>query len=209
MFVLKVEARTTQPDALRKHVLTFPAEVGRHATGWLGNTAGVSPDGDFILLMRFESEEAAWITMDLPENTRWWEICGQHLDTKPAFIGSTDVTGILSGGSDEAAAVRVIRGRASQGFRDSLQQLGAIPRDERTDVIGGIVAWHDEDQFTEVLYLKSKDFTTSRQPATAAAPFRRLLDDHDASIQGASVLDLKEPWLMSPPDGNAGSQKKE
>jgi hypothetical protein len=209
MFVLKVEARTTKADALRKHVLTWPTEVGKRATGWLGNTAGVSPEGDFILLMRFVSEEAAWITMDLPENTRWWQVCGRHLDTKPVFTGSTDVTAILSGGSDDAAAVRITRGRADTNrFRDSLSQLETLAAKERTDVIGGIVAWHDEERFTEVLYLKSKDFATSRQVAAAAAPLRRLIDDHQAAMTDPAVLDLTEPWLMSPSDDTSVMQKK-
>jgi hypothetical protein len=159
MFVLKVEARTTQPDALRKHVLTWPADVGKSATGWLGNTAGVSDDGHFILLMRFVSEEAAWITSDLDESGRWWQRCARHLDTKPVFTGSTKVRGILGGGSDDAAVVRITRGRATEDrLRDSLRELETIALNERAVVIGGIVAWHDEDRFTEALYLKSKDF---------------------------------------------------
>src|SRR3712207_4115608 len=143
MFVLTVEARTTRPGALRHHVLAWPGDVGSSATGWLGNTGGVSVDGDFILLMRFVSQEAAWITSDLPGCARWWRACRPHLETPPVFTESMRVTGILSGGSDDAAAVRITRGSApSTRLRDSLQQLESLAVTERAAVIGGIVAWH-------------------------------------------------------------------
>jgi len=207
MFVLTVHARTINPEGVREHVLTWPARVGIGAVGWLGSTGGVSTDGDFILLMRFESEEAAWITSDLPENGRWWQICSRHLDTRPAFTGSSKVTGILSGGSDDAAAVRIIRGRTAQNlFRDSLRRLETLSPNERAALIGGIVAWHERDQFTEALYLKSKDFAKFRQRGMFPTPLLRFIDEHETSILDGTVIDLDEPWLISPSNTTSGTQ---
>ena len=201
MFLLTVEGRTGTPDALHEDVLNWPGEVGRSAVGWLGNTAGVSNDGDFVLLMRFESEEAAWITSDLPEQGRWWQTCAEHLDTKPAITGSTTVIGILDGGSDDAAAVRIRRGSAVLNrYRRSLRQLETLPPAERAAVIGGIVAWHDGDRFTEALYLTSRDFAQVRQLGTSPTPLGRFIDGLEASILDAKVIELDEPWLISPPD---------
>jgi hypothetical protein len=199
MFMLTVEAHTTTPDALRRHVFGWAAGVGTSAAGWLGNTAGVSSVGDFILLMRFESEEAAWITSDLPEYGQWWQICARHLDTKPVFTGSTHVSGILGGGSDDAAAVRITRGSAAPNrFRSSLRQIETLPFDDRAAMIGGIVAWHDRNRFTEALYFASKDLAQFRHRGTTPTPLRRFIDDHDASILDGTMADLDDPWLISP-----------
>ena len=84
----------------------------RRTAGW-ATRPGVSGDGEFLLLMRFRSEESALITSDLPEYGTWWQLCRQHLATPPVFTPSTDVTGILGGGSDAAATVQITRGRSA------------------------------------------------------------------------------------------------
>jgi hypothetical protein len=205
MFVLTVEARTATADALRQHVLKWPADMGTSATGWLGNTAGVSADGGFVLLMRFRSEEASLITSDLPEYGRWWQLCRQHLTTPPVFTPSTNITGILGGGSDQAAAVQITRGRAALGrLRDSLRQLESIAPDERSSLIGGIVAWHEDDRFTEALYFTSQD--PARFQVQGTTPLGRFVAGHASSIEDASVVDLPDPWLTSPPIVASGSR---
>ena len=199
MFVLTVAAHTSAADALRRHVLTWPAEVGTAATGWLGSTAGVSDDGAFLLLLRFESEEASLITSGLPSYTDWWQMCRRHLDTKPSFTPSTAVTGILAGGSDSAAAVRITQGRATPSrLEDIVRRLEVVPASQRDDVIGGLVAWHDGGQFTEALYLRAPP--TARLLAATSTPLGRFARDHDAAIRGARITDLREPWLTSPSD---------
>ncbi|MGE5763508.1 MAG: hypothetical protein ACM3ZF_06425, partial [Mycobacterium leprae] len=47
-------------------------ELAPGAAGWLGSTAGVTDDGRFIGLARFESEQAARRNSDRPEQGRWW-----------------------------------------------------------------------------------------------------------------------------------------
>jgi hypothetical protein len=157
----------------------------------------VSADGDVVLLLRFASQEAAYLTLDLPASARWWQQCRRLLSGPPVLTESTAVTGILRGGSDDAAAVRITRGSASRAsLRDSLRPLEALPAAERAPVIGGFVAWHEGGRFTEALYL--------REPAgrsgelTASSALRRVLDVHDAAVGAASVVDLGEPWLISP-----------
>ena len=204
MFVLTVEARTTTPDALRQDVFRWPADVGSSATGWLGNTAGVSADGDFVMMLRFQSEEASLITSDLPEYGRWWEVCARHLATKPTFLPSTNVIGILSGGSDEAAAVQITRGRAALSrIRGSVRQLESIAPDAPAELIGGIVAWHEDDRFTEALYFTSQ--APARLQVRATTPLGRFIAAHETTITDASVIELQEPWLVSPPVATSGS----
>ncbi len=198
MFVLTAEARTSKPDALRQHVLTWPADVGTSAEGWLGNTAGVAAGGEFVLLMRFRSEEAALITGDRPQYAKWWRACARLLDTKPTFAPSVDVTGILSGGSDTAAAVQVTRGRATPArLHGSLRQLESLSPAERGPLIGGIVAWHDDNRFTEALYL-SAPASGEIGPRSTTTGLGRFTDAHKASMLDSTVIDLRQPWLTGP-----------
>lgn len=197
MFVLTVEARTSRPAALRRHVLTWPSVVGRDAMGWLGNTAGVSADGELVLLLRFASQEAAWATSDLPGSAQWWQDCRRLLDTPPQITESTAVTGILQGGSDDAAAVRITRGSGSRTrLRDSVRQLESLPAAERAPVVGGFVAWHDGGRFTEALYLASPAGELDQRAASSA--LRQILDAQDAAMREGRVVELVEPWLASP-----------
>jgi hypothetical protein len=210
MFVLTVAARTSAPDSLRRHVLTWRADVGISATGWLGSTAGVSGDGTFIFMLRFESEEAWLITSGVPEYANWWQVCGHHLDTTPSFTPSTAVTGILAGGSDDAEAVRVVQGRATPSrLEASVRQLDTVPAAARAGVIGGLVAWHDDEQFTEALYFAAPAPGQLGLQAAASTPLGRFFQDHDAAIRGASVIDLVEPWLSSPSDATSGTRREQ
>lgn len=205
MFVFTVDARTSSPAALRAHVLRWPSDVGTNADGWLGNTAGVSGDGEFLLLMRFRSEESALITCDRPEYGTWWQLCKQHLATPPVFTPSTDITGILGGGSDAAATVQITRGRSAPSrLRASLRELESMAVGERSDVIGGFVAWHDEDRFIEALYLSSE--IPGRSPVQASKPLGRFMVSHASSIEDPRVTELPDPWLTSPSNLTSASQ---
>ncbi|MGW7081726.1 hypothetical protein [Streptomyces sp. NPDC054866] len=198
MFVLKVEARTARPDAVRQQVLAWPADVGSSASGWLGCTGGVSADGDWVFLMRFVSQEAAWTTSDLPGYEQWWRACRRHLETPPVFAESTRVSGILRGGSDDAAAVIITQGSGpSNRLSEILRRLETLELTEPVGVIGGFVAWHGCERFTEALYLASKG-AQFRQLGTTSQALGRFIDDHVAAVRDARVIDLDEPWLTSP-----------
>jgi hypothetical protein len=204
MFVLKAKARTTRPDAVREHVLAWSADVGSIATGWLGCTSGVSADGHWIFLMRFVSPEAAWITSDLPGYERWWRACRHDLSTPPVFAESTRVRGILRGGSDDAATVTITDGIASpEQLSAIVGRLENLAPAERAAVIGGFIAWHDHEQFTEALYLAGK-WAQFRQLGTTSPPLGRFVDDHVATVRDARVANLHDPWLTSPDRLDAG-----
>ncbi len=67
MFVQVIQGRAKDPAGLRKQFQAWDNELRPRATGFLGSTAGVSDDGEFIALARFESEEAARANSDSPE----------------------------------------------------------------------------------------------------------------------------------------------
>lgn len=207
MFVLKAEARTTHPDALREHALAWSADVGSTAPGWLGCTGGVSGDGYWIFLLRFVSREAAWISSDLPRNEQWWRACRTYLDTPPAFAESTRVAGILRGGSDDAAAVMITEGSAPRDRLHAIvDRLEALAPAERSAVIGGFVAWHDHERFTEALYL-AESGAQFGQLGTMPSPVGRFVDDHVATVRDIRVINLHDPWLTSPVHPGTGEPR--
>src|SRR3712207_6106901 len=64
MFVQVIEGQTNDAGALRSQFGKWDREVKAGATGFLGSTAGVSEDGTFVAMARFESEEAARTNSD-------------------------------------------------------------------------------------------------------------------------------------------------
>ena len=47
-------------------------ELSPGAEGWLGGTYGMTDDGQFVGVVRFESREAAARNSLRPEQTAWW-----------------------------------------------------------------------------------------------------------------------------------------
>ena len=67
------------------------AEFGPGAEGWLGSTSGVTDEGTFVSLARFESPEAAKKNSDRPEQGAWWEETAALFSDRPEFHDSTTV----------------------------------------------------------------------------------------------------------------------
>ncbi len=198
MFVIKVEARTSRAEDVRRQVLTWPSDVGVLASGWLGITSGVSAAGEWIFLNRFLSQEAAWTTSDLPEYGTWWKACRRYLDGSPDFLESTNVLGILGGGSDAAGSVMIIDGTASHSVvRDGLRRLESLAKQEQTGLMGGIVSLHDRKRFTEVLYL-SDNAASVAQRRTPSPPLSEHIDDLVTSVVKGRAVTLSEAWMSSP-----------
>ena len=66
MFVQVIQGKVSDAAAVRARMDTWMKELAAGADGWLGSTAGVTDDGDFVALARFESEEAARRNSDRP-----------------------------------------------------------------------------------------------------------------------------------------------
>ena len=67
MFVQVIQGRVVDPGQVHAAHDRWVEEVAPGADRWLGTTAGVSGDADFIGLVRFESEEAARRNDSRPE----------------------------------------------------------------------------------------------------------------------------------------------
>ena len=107
VFVQVIQGQVTDAGKVRAAMDRWAQELAPGADGWLGSTAGVTDDGRFIALARFESEEAARRNSDRPEQDAWWSQASKHL-AEVAFHDSTRVHTYREGGSDQAGFVQVI-----------------------------------------------------------------------------------------------------
>ena len=73
MFVQVIQAQVSDAAAVREAMERWAQELAPGAEGWLGTTAGVTDDGRFIALARFDSAQAARRNSDRPEQGEWWD----------------------------------------------------------------------------------------------------------------------------------------
>jgi hypothetical protein len=201
MFVQVIQGKAKDPAGLRKQWERWDQELKPAAEGYLGGTAGVTADGEFIALARFESEEAARANSGSPEQSAWWEETAQHLED-PMFHDCTEVDLMKEGGSDDAGFVQVIQGKVTdvekareldRGGQEQMSQM-------RPDVIGGIVAWHPQNgRYTNAIYFTSEAEARAKEKESASSPeFERFMSEWQAIADGEpKFLDLSEPWYSS------------
>lgn len=142
MFVQVIRgAVESEPDAMRM-LERWLEEVRPDAIGWLGMTAGVTPEGELIALVRFTSAEDAQRNSERAEQGAWWA------EMEKAFTGSVDfhdcdeVELVLDGARDDAGFVQVMEwpDAGSQDVAEMAELATRYASEYRPDVIGGLVA---------------------------------------------------------------------
>jgi hypothetical protein len=201
MFVQVIQGKAKDAAGLRKQWERWDQELKPAAKGYLGSTAGVTADGEFIALARFEDEESARANSDSPEQSEWWKETSQYLEN-PKFHDCTLVDLTDGGGSDEAGFVQVIQGKvkdvekARQLDRATQSQMKEL----RPDVIGGLVAWHPQNgRFTNSIYFTSEAEARAKEKESSSAPeFEEFMREWEALSDGEpKYLDITEPWYSS------------
>jgi broad specificity phosphatase PhoE len=201
MFVQVIQGKVKDPAGLRKQWERWDQELKPAAEGYLGSTAGITGDGEFIALARFESEEAARANSDSPAQTAWWEEMSQYLDDT-MFHDCTLVDLMSGGGSDDAGFVQVIQGKVKDVEKARQMDSSAQSQMEkmRPDVIGGIVAWHPQNgRFTNAIYFTSEAEAREKERETSDSPeFQEFMKEWEANSDGEpKFLDITEPWFSS------------
>lgn len=201
MFVQVVQAKTNDAAGLRKQWEKWDQDIKPSAEGFLGSTAGVTADGEFIAFARFESEEAARKNSESSEQSAWWDETSQYLDD-PMFHDCTLVDLMNDGGSDAAGFVQVIQGQVKDV--EKARSLDSDAQDQmsklRPDVIGGVVAWHPENgRFTNAIYFTSEAAARAKEKETSSSPeFEEFMREMQANSVGEpKFLDITEPWYSS------------
>jgi hypothetical protein len=201
MFIQVIQGQISDVGGLRAALDRWIDELAPGAAGWLGSTAGVTDDGRFVALVRFESEEAARRNSDRPEQDQWWAETSKLFSGDATFHDCRDVEQLLRGGSDDAGFVQVIQGRTRnvERMRELGEQAGRLLADFRPEIIGGTIALHGDGGFTQAVYFTSEEAAREGERKEPTPELKALLDEDMALNEGdLTYFDLRELWLHSP-----------
>lgn len=201
MFVQVIRGRVTDREQVHAALDRWSGQLAAGARGWLGSTAGVTGDGRFVALARFESEQAARRNSDRPEQGQWWAETAKLFTGEVIFRDSNDVTVDMHGDPDQAGFVQVMQGRASD--LDRARELMAQDPDEwaavRPDVIGSMTVGHEGGAYTLVFYFTSEEAAREGERTELPARLKTQMEElNRLSIGEPEFFDLYQPWLYSP-----------
>jgi hypothetical protein len=201
MFVQVIRGRVTGPEQVHAALDRWSGQLAAGARGWLGSTAGVTGDGQFVTLARFESEQAARRNSDRPEQGQWWAETAQLFTGEVTFRDSNDVTVDMYGDPDQTGFVQVMQGRASDldRARDLMAQDPGEWAAVRPDVIGSMTVGHEGGAYTLVFYFTSEEAAREGERKELPARLKTQMEElNRLSIGEPEFFDLHQPWLYSP-----------
>lgn len=201
MFVQVIQGQVTDAEQLRAALDRWVQELSPGAAGWLGSTAGVTDDGQFIALARFESEAAARRNSDRPEQGTWWAETAKLFTGEATFRDGHDVVVDLNGEPDDAGFVQIIQGRGSDPARarELMGQNTAEWAAFRPDIIGSVAVDHNGGAYTMALYFTSEAAAREGERKDPPPELKAQMEQMDALNVGTpEFFDLKQAWLYSP-----------
>jgi hypothetical protein len=201
VFVQVIQGQVDDPAKARAAMDRWAQELAPGATGWLGSTGGVTEDGRFIALARFESEEAARRNSDRPEQDRWWAETSKLFSGQASFRDSSDVTVDLVGDPDQAGFVQVMQGRGTDPdrARELMAQDSPEWADFRPDIIASVAVGHEGGAYTMAIYFTSEAEAREGERKEPPPEMKAQMDEMAAlSVGVPEFFDLKQPWLYSP-----------
>ncbi len=201
MFVQVIRGQVSDPEQVHAALDLWSERLAAGAPGWLGSTAGVTGDGRFVALARFESEEAARRNSDRPEQGQWWMETSKLFTGEVIFADSSDVTADVNGDPDTAGFVQVMQGRGSDPER--ARELMAQNPDEwaafRPDVIASVAVGHQGGAYTMAMYFTSEQAAREGERKEPPPQLKAQMEEMSQLSAGEpEFLDLRQPWLYSP-----------
>jgi len=201
MFAQVIQGRTSDAEGLRAALDRWLQDVRPGAIGWLGSTVGITDDGTFVALARFESVQAAERNAERPEQSRWWEETSRLFEGDVSFRDSEDVTVELQGDPDRAGFVQVMQGRVTDAAR-AKEVMARMPSDVmaafRPDVLGSVMIGYDDGAWTQVLYFTSEAEAREGERKEPPGELQEAMEEMGKlSVGETTFLDLREPLLES------------
>ena len=195
MFIQIIQGKVKDPELLQRQHERWQQELKSGATGYLGSTGGITPDGRSIMIVRFDSEDAAQANSERSEQGAWWNETEKAFDGEVTFKNSTKVDLLLGGGSNDAGFVQVMQGRAKdeEQMRSTMNEVEGQLRESRPDVIGILVAWHGNNEFTQAVYFTSEEAARQGEQSTQGDEIDQ--DFADLMDGELTFIDLPEPAL--------------
>lgn len=201
MFVQVVQGKVSDPAAVKEALDRWVAELSADAPGWLGTTAGVTDDGQFVALARFQDEDAARRNSERPEQDKWWGETATLFTGQPVFKDSTDVTVDLRGDPDDAGFVQVMQGRTTdpERARELMNDDSTDWSAFRPDILGSVSIGHADGEWSMANYFTSEaDARAGEQKEPPPELQAQMEEMMKLSAGEPTFLDLREPWMYSP-----------
>ena len=201
MFVQVIRGQVADAEQVRAALERWMRDLAPSAVGWLGSTAGVTDDGRFVALARFESGDAARRNSDRPEQDAWWSEVSKAFTGDVVFEDSEDVLVDAVGDFDAAGFVQVITGRTTdpRRARELMHADSEEWRAFRPDVLGSVDVLQDDGRFTMAVYFTSEQEAREGERKEPPAELRAQMEELNRLAAGEmEFLDLKNPWLYSP-----------
>ncbi len=201
MHVQVVRGRTADPDGVRDAMERWRRDLAPSVASWLGATAGVTQDGRYIALVRFESERAAKADSFRPVQDAWWADTSGLFDGEVTVRDGTAAYTHMTGDPHRAGFVQVIQGRTSdrRRFRELLRAEEPFFAC-RPDCLGEFVVEHGENAWTMALFCTSEDEVRAGELKAMPAEWQAVFAEQQQLMIGEpEIFDLREPWLFSPP----------
>lgn len=201
MFLQVAAGPVTDGERLRRQWDRWATERGPAATGWLGTTGGVTPDGRGVVVHRWSSAGQAGAGIPGAEEAEWWSATRACLGN--AIVREThDVTVQALGDQRDAGFVQVMVGTvASRAAVEEVEaEIGPAFMAFRPDFLTGFRAWFPDGTLAAVDYFRSEAEARAGEgrpmPAGLQAGFGRWL----SLVEGAAWYDLPQAWHASMPD---------
>jgi hypothetical protein len=199
VFIQVIQGRCNDVDRIHSQMDRWHETLEDGATGFLGATYGLTDDGEFIGVVRFDSRESAMANSDRPEQGAWWAETASCFDGEPTFHDCDDVRMMLDGGSDSAGFVQVIQGRISDPEKVAMmmdQPMDMLHR-ERPEIIGGTMAVDADGFFTQTMAFTTEDAAREGEHKEMPAEMAETMAGMEMAMADVSYHDLRHPWFTS------------
>ena len=197
MFIQVITGQVADSEGLAAALESWRTELRPGAVGFLGSTGGITDDGRFVGLARFESAEAARANSERPEQGAWWSEAERCFDGPVTFHDCTEIDVYRSGGSDDAGFVQVMQGHAD---RDRLREMDATFEarlaEMRPDLLGSVRAW-DGDEYVEAAYFSTEAEARAAEAQEPPPDVAATMGDWQQVMGDVTYYDLTSPRLVS------------
>lgn len=199
MFIQIIQGKCRDEATLKRELDAWQKEMAPKAEGWLGGTYGLTDDGEFVGVVRFESREAAARNSTRPEQDAWWGRVKACFDGEVTFHDCDNAMMFLEGGSDDAGFVQVIEGRVTdpERFRTVMSQPMDMLHEQRPEIIGGTVAVDAGGWFCETVAFRAEDEARQGEHKEMPDEIRRKFEEEMRLMQDVTYKDLHHPWFAS------------
>jgi hypothetical protein len=201
MFVQVIQGQVTDAEQAHAAMDRWMEELAPEASGWLGTTAGVTADGRFIALARFDSAAAARRNSESPAQDKWWHEFSSALSGEATFHDTEDIVLDTHGNPDAAGFVQVMQGHGSNPER--ARELMGQHRDEwnafRPEILGSEVAMYDDGDYTMAMFFTTEAEARAGEQKEIPPDLQADMDEMNSLSAGPpAFFDLKQPWLYAP-----------